>query len=162
MAGLIYSGSFSGTTFGGYNLTAAQDLFYLLASATTPLRLRRLFISTTGASSPANVTISIQRYPTTVTVGSGGAVVTPSEVAQVSGRAAAATMRANDTTRATTTGTKAVLWVGTMQELNNLDELRVPELYELIPASNALIIGCEAAPAAAVTTFGTLMFSELD
>lgn len=161
MAGLIYNASFSGTSFAGVTVTAVQDLFYVLAAASTPVRLRRLYLSQSGATSPANMVISIQRYPATVTAGSAGTSVTPVELAQVTARAAAATVRANDTTRATTTGTKAVLWVGTMQELNNLDELRVPELYELIPASNALIVGLEVAPASTVL-YGTLQFSELD
>jgi hypothetical protein len=161
MAGLIYSGTFSGTSFAGVSVSAAQDLFYLLAASSTPLRLRRLSISASGITSPTNLVLSIQRYPATVTAGSGGTSITPVEVAQVSARAAAATMRANDTTRASTTGTKAVLWTGTMQDINNLDELRIPELYELIPGGNALIVGVEVAPSA-VTLYGTLMFSELD
>lgn len=161
MAGIIYSGAFSGTSYAGVSVSGTQDLFYVLASSSVPIRLRRLFLSTSGQTSPGNLIVSIQRYTTTVTVGSGGSSITPNEVSQVTARAAAATMRANDTSRATTSGSKVPLFVGTVQDLNNLDELRVPELYELIPASNALIVGLEVAPSA-TTLYGTLWFSELD
>lgn len=157
---IVYSATFTGTSWAGVSVSATQDLFYLLASSSVPFQLRRLSLSAAGPTSPADLVISIQRYPATVTVGSGGSSITPVELAQVSGRAATTTVRSNDTTRATTSGTKAVLWAGSMQQLNNLDDVIVPELYGHIPASNALIIGLEVAPTA-VTLYGTVQFAEL-
>lgn len=162
MSGIVYAATFSGTSFAGVSASAAQDLFYMLASSAVPFRLRRLSLSAAGVSSPADLVVSVQRYTATVSAGSGGSSVTPQELAQVTARAATTTVRSNDTTRATTTGSKQLLWVGTMQQLNNLDDVIIPELLPLIPASNALIIGLEVAPGSATTLYGAVHFSESD
>ncbi|MGH7102293.1 MAG: hypothetical protein ACREFJ_07830 [Acetobacteraceae bacterium] len=161
MSGIRYAATFSGTSFAGVAVSAAQDLFYILASSAVPVRLHRLSLSTSGQTSPGNLIISVQRFTSAVTAGSGGSSVTPVELAQVSGRAATSTVRANDTTRATTTGSKQVLWAGTMQDLNNLDDVLVPELWPWIPAGNAMIVGLEVAPGSGVPLFGAVHFSEL-
>ncbi|MGH7115256.1 MAG: hypothetical protein ACREE9_12255 [Stellaceae bacterium] len=142
-------------------MSAAQDLVYILASSAVPVRLHRLSLSTSGQSAPGNLIVSVQRFTPTVSPGSGGSSITPVELAQVSGRAATSTVRANDTARASTSGAKQVLWTGTMQDLNNLDDVLVPELWPLIPAGNALVIGLEVAPGSAVPLFGAAQFSEL-
>lgn len=162
MSGIRYAATFSGTSFAGVSVSAAQDLFYILASSAVPVRLHRLSLSTAGQTSPGNLIVSVQRFTATVTAGSGGSSLTPVELAQVSGRPASSTVRANDTTRATTTGSKQVLWAGTMQDLNNLDEVLVPELWPMIPGGNALVVGLEVAPASAVSLFGTAQWSELN
>ncbi|MGH7103468.1 MAG: hypothetical protein ACREFJ_13835 [Acetobacteraceae bacterium] len=161
MSGIRYAATFSGTSFAGVSVSAAQDLFYILASSGVPVRLHRLSLSTAGQTSPGNLIISVQRFTPTVTAGSGGTLLTPVELAQVSGRAASSTVRANDTTRATTTGSKQVLWAGTMQDLNNLDDVLVPELWPMISAGTALVVGLEVAPGSAVNLFGAVHFSEL-
>ncbi len=162
MAGLTYSAPFSGTGFAGVSVSAVQDLFYMLASSAVPFRLKRLSLSTAGQTAPGNLIVSVQRYTATVTAGSAGSAITPSELAQLSGRAATTTVRCNDTTRATTTGVKQLLWIGTIQDLNNLDDVMVPELWPMIPSGDALIVGLEVAPGSAVTLYGTAQFSELD
>ena len=159
MPGLTYAASFSGTSYAGVSVSAAQDLFSMLASSAVPFRLKRFSLSTSGQTTPGNLIISVQRYTAAVTQGSGGSVVTPAELAQLSGRAATTVVHANDTTRATTSGAKQVLWVGTIQDLNNLDDVLIPELWPIIPSSDALIIGLEVAPSATVL-FGTVQFTE--
>lgn len=159
---LRYAATFSGSSFAGVSASAVQDLFYMLASSAVPFRPLRISISATGVTTPADLVVSLQRYTPTVTAGSGGSSVTPQELWQVTGRSATTTVRANDTTRASTSGSKEVLWVGTMQQLNNLDDVMIPELWPLIPASNALIVGLEVAPGTATSLYGTVHFSELD
>lgn len=162
MSGIRYAATFSGTSFAGVSASAAQDLFYILASSAVPIRLHRLSLSTSGQTSPGNLIISVQRYTATVTAGSGGSSLTAVELSQLSGRAATSTVRANDTTRATTTGSKQVLWAGTMQDLNNLDDVLVPELWPMIPGGDALIVGLEVAPGSAVNLFGAIHWGELN
>ena len=148
-------------TFTAVSATAAQDLFSILAAANIPIEILWARVSCEGQASPTELRLQCKRIAAAA-LGSGGTVVTPAEKGQVSGRAAAATVHANDTTRATTTGSKQVLWVGTIQDLNNLDDVMIPELWPMIPAGDALIVGLEVAPGSAVTLFGAAQFSELD
>lgn len=161
-SGIIYSATFSGSSFAGVSANAVQDLFNIMPGSGVPIRLRRFALATTGQSSPGDLTLAVKRLPATVTVGSGGSAATVNEVASATGRAAAATVRTNDTTRATSSGTIQILEAITMQNLNNMDELRVPEMEELFLPGQACIIGLEVAPGSAVTVFGTVWFSELD
>ncbi|HEX5325440.1 MAG TPA: hypothetical protein VFW75_02110 [Acetobacteraceae bacterium] len=159
-----YAATFSGTSFAGVAVSAAQDLFSMLASSTVPFMLNRLSISTAGVTNPGNLVISVQRFTPTVTQGSGGSAIAAaslSEIAQYTQRNATTTVRANDTTRASTSGSKELIWTGTVQDLNNLDDNIVPELWPFIPGNCALILGLEVAPAAAVTLYGTAQFTEL-
>ncbi|MGH6681067.1 MAG: hypothetical protein ACREDL_19560, partial [Bradyrhizobium sp.] len=91
MSGIRYAATFSGTAFAGVPVSAAQDLFYILASSAVPVRLHRLSLSTSGQSAPGNLIVSVQRFTPTVSPGSGGSSITPVELAQVSGRAATST-----------------------------------------------------------------------
>lgn len=159
-----YAATFSGTSFAGVSVSAAQDLFSMLASSTVPFLLNRLSISTSGVTSPASMVISVQRFTPNVTQGSGGTAIAAaslSEIAQYAQRNATTTVRANDTTRASTGGSKELIWIGTMQDLSNLDDIIVPELWPFIPGNCALIVGLEVAPGAAVTLYGTAQFTEL-
>lgn len=159
-----YAATFSGTSFAGVSVSGTQDLFSMLAAETVPLILNRLSISTAGQTSPGNLVLSVQRFTPTVSQGSGGTVVPAGslyEVAQFTGRAATTTVHTNDTSRASTTGTKGLLWMGTVQDLNNLDDIIVPELWPFVPGNCGLIIGLEVAPGAAITLYGTAQFTEL-
>lgn len=159
-----YAATFSGTAFAGVSASAAQDLFSMLATQTVPFILNRLSISTAGQTSPGNLVVSVQRFTPAVTLGSGGTTIAAAslaEIAQYTQRVATTSVHTNDTTRATTTGSKQVLWTGTVQDLNNLDDNIVPELWSFVPGNCALIIGLETAPAAAVTLYGAAQFTEL-
>jgi len=87
-----------------------SDLLYLLAATDKPIRLRGLKlgqISEVGDAAEEGLRLSIIRLPATVTVGSGGAAVTPQVVDPDD--TVSFTARANDTTLATTSGTAAIL-----------------------------------------------------
>jgi len=157
---LTYSASFSGTSYAGVSVSAVQDLFLVAPSAAVPVQLMRVSFSTSGQTSPGNLIVSIQRYTATVTNGSGGSTPSIYEVAQYSTRAASSTVLANCTTRTSTTGSKTLLWVGTIQDLNNLDDILIPELRYQINPTQALVIGLEVAPSA-TTLYGTILFNEL-
>ncbi|MGH7117472.1 MAG: hypothetical protein ACREFP_00505 [Acetobacteraceae bacterium] len=160
-----YSATFSGTSFAGVSVSAAQDLFSMLAAETVPFMLNRLSISTSGQTTPGNLVISVQRFTPTVTQGSGGTVVAASslaEIAQYAQRTPTTVVHTNDATqRASTTGSKELIWTGTVQDLNNLDDIPIPELWPFVPGNCALIIGLETAPAAAVVLYGSAQFTEL-
>jgi hypothetical protein len=104
----FYTVSFTGT------LTAAgtdADLFNLLAADDKPIRLRALILSQSsevGDAAEENLRITIQRFPATVTNGSGGSAVTP-QTLDSADAAAGFTARCNDTTVATTSGTAVKL-----------------------------------------------------
>jgi hypothetical protein len=104
----FYTVSFTGT------LTTAgtdADLFNLLAADDKPIRLRALILSQSsevGDAAEENLRITIQRFPATVTNGSGGSAVTP-QTLDSADAAAGFTARCNDTTVATTSGTAVKL-----------------------------------------------------
>lgn len=94
-------------------VTAQQDLLYLKPAADKPIILEAVYLNAVGGSADAGdgqeelLDVEIIRLPATVTVGSGGTSVTPTPV-MPSDTAAGFTARANDTTKATTSGTALV------------------------------------------------------
>lgn len=108
--GRIYDVPFTGT------VTAAGgdvDLFSLQPADDRPIRLLGFTlgqISEVGDAAEEGVRITVRRLTATVTIGSGGAVVTAAPPGADSGESAwSFTARANDTTVATTNGTNQIL-----------------------------------------------------
>jgi hypothetical protein len=146
MSDLTYVASFTGVT-----ATAVQDLFTIVAGSATPFKLLWVRISVEGQSSALEYLLSFNRLTPTLTIGTGGTTVTPIEKSQISGRASTSTVYANNaTTRATTTGTKSLLWSESFQVLNGYEYLPIPELYDRIDPGQALVIGLETAPTSLV------------
>lgn len=101
---IAYTVPYTGTLT---NAGGNTDLFYLLPADDKPIRLRGLILSQSsevGDAAEENLRITIQRFPATVTVGSGGSAVTPVTMSSPDA-AAGFTARCNDTTVATTSGT---------------------------------------------------------
>lgn len=101
----------------------ATTLFSLLSGAGKIIRPRRIVLSSTDTSVPTSQMLSFQaRYlPATVTLGSGGAVPTPSRL-DPGDSPASFTAHVNDTTPASTTGSALTLWSGGCHVYNGLDE----------------------------------------
>ncbi len=106
--GRIYAATYNGTiTAAGGN----TDLFSIQPADDKPIRVRgfRLSqISEVGDAMEEGLRVTLKRFPATYTVGSGGgaAVSAPMDSADT---AIGATVRANDTTVGTTSGTAVVL-----------------------------------------------------
>jgi hypothetical protein len=103
--------------FHNVTLTTAggdQDLFYIKPAADKICVLEAIYLSNVGVAADAGDAqeelhrIEIMRLPATVTVGSGGAAMTPNPLS-TNDTAAGFTARINDTTVATTSGT--ALWL---------------------------------------------------
>lgn len=159
-----YSVSFSGTNFAGVSVSGTQDLISMLASATIPFRVQRIRLAATGISSPVEVVIGRKRLNSSVSLGSGGTVVTGAalpEIAQSSGRLSTTTCHTNDTSRATTTGSTLILDPIPVTFPNNEDDIIVPEFWNYFPVSTAFVLGLEVAPAAAVTVYGVIYYTDL-
>lgn len=106
----IYAVTYNGT------LTAAgtdTDLLSVQPADDRPVRLRGFRLSQIGKVQDANevaARITIKRLPATFTVGSGGSAITAAApVDDAGGTVWGATVRCNDTTVATTSGTAQTL-----------------------------------------------------
>lgn len=142
-------------------ITAAQDLFYLLAAAEKPLEIHSFELSQKTLTTWEARGLLFLRVPATVTVGSGGSSVTPRPVTP-NDTAASATARINDTTNATSSGTIVNLRGGTFNVLNG--DYWAPAGNDdriIIGGGQAFVAKLVTAPSASMTVSGTLTFSEL-
>ena len=106
---LPFYANYSGTIT---NAGGDTDLIEISPASNKPVKLRRFIIGQTsevGDAAEENLRISIILLPATFTSGSGGGTVTKTYPSSASG-AASATIEANNTTIATTSGTAATLY----------------------------------------------------
>lgn len=147
-------------TFKAVTVAAVQDLFYVKASATNGLALRRASVSASSITSAAEIALRLKRLPATVTVGSGGSAPTIQKVGSSLPTAALSAARANDTTQATTSGTAVELANWNWDVLQDFLEVPpTPEERWECAASEALVLDISATPASTVLS-GTLVFEE--
>ena len=97
-------------TFEQIAVSSAQDLVQVKGAAGKVLRILRIFSAATDTTAPTNQQLSLRaRYlPATVTDGSGGSSDTPRPM-DPGDAAASFTALINNTVKATTSGTAAVL-----------------------------------------------------
>lgn len=146
--------------FENVTVSAVQDLFSVKASATNGVALRRLSLSASGVTAAAEIRIRLKRLPATVTAGSGGSAPTIQKVQSRLNFTALSSVRANDTTQATTSGTSVTLANWNWNVLQ--DFLEVPPTEEErweADASEALVFDIIAAPASTVLS-GVMVFEE--
>ena len=150
----IYSAVFTDVA-----ITAAQDLFSLLAGTNTPITIHEIFLSQkteVGDAMEEGLVVNIKQGATVV--GSGGSALTaiPRDVDDA---AAAATGRINDTTPAGT---------GTIVTSHNyvwnvrvpLQILFTPELRPYVKGGRRIVVGLVTAPADSITASGVITWSE--
>jgi hypothetical protein len=89
-------------------VTARQDLLGIYAG-TSAFFVREAVLAQVTETSQENLPISMVRLPATVTSGSGGSSVTPTEYGANQGSISDVTARTQDTTQATTSGTATIL-----------------------------------------------------
>src|SRR4051794_39213213 len=104
MADRLYTAAIDAVT-----IAAVQDIFMLKAGAANGTVIHQIRVSAGGVTSPAELRLRLKRLPATVTNGSGGTTPTINFVDTGDSKAATATLRANDTTQATTSGTAQIL-----------------------------------------------------
>src|SRR3954453_23581575 len=126
------------TFFENVTIAAVQDIFLLKAGGANGADLHQIDLSAGGVTAPAEIRLRLKRLPATVTNGSGGTAPTMSATDSGDTKAATATVRANDTTQATTSGTAATLQAHQWNVLMPWQYLPAPEDREVIQASEAL------------------------
>ena len=148
------------TQFAGVAVTAVQDLFALTATANMAIKIHEVVIGQITATVIGNLRISLKRLPSTVTAGSGGS--TPTIIAiNPSDASATTTVRANDTTQATTSGTAQILRSDIYNVLNGFIFLPPIEDRPIIKPSQAFIVSLDTAPGSSETMSGSIVWEEL-
>lgn len=153
-------------SFAGVAITAPQDLFALLAAATSRLAICRVEVmqySDVGDAASEILAYTFKRGATVA--GSGGTAPTPVNIKGHTGaRAATTTARVNDTTQAGT-GTIVTVQAGAFNIQAGL--LYAPRYDEFIDeritveAGSRFVVSLDSAPADALTVSGTILFEEL-
>ena len=148
-------------TFAAVAVTAAQDVFEIVAPASSRLMIREIRLGQYSDPGDAQAEmLSVQIIRGYTTSGSGGASVTPVNLSPVSGAAAAvATVERNNTTVAAD-GTGAVLLADTFNVMGGWRYYPVPEERIEVGVSQRLVVRITA-PADALTMNGTLVYEEV-
>lgn len=146
--------------FEGVSVSALQDLFELTAPATASVVLLEVHITQDDSESSEQLAVQIKRVPATVTSGSGGASVTPRPL-RSGDVAASATVERNNTTQATSSGTIVTLRRSGENVLSGWHWVFTPETGIWLPPSGVVVVSLPAAPAAALTMSGEIVFGEL-
>ena len=145
-------------------ITAAQDLFEILAPATCIVKIHEfsLFQSTdVGDAAEEILEIEMVRGDGSVTSGSGGSTVTPQPVDN-GDAAPTVTVEANNTTR-------MVVGSGTLDAIGKfgwnvripLEKIFTPETRPVVAPSDRWTLGLNDAPGDSLTCSGHVVFEEV-
>lgn len=140
--------------FEGVSVSAAQDLFEITAPATAIVVLHQVTITQDASETSEQLPFTIERASAS---GSGGSTPT-AQLLELGSTAFGGTVEANNTARATSS---SVLFRRSENVLNGIDWLFTPEMRPVISPSGILIVGLDAAPGAALTMSGTIVFEEI-
>jgi hypothetical protein len=146
--------------FEAISVSAAQDLFSLQPAANKLVEIHEVHITQDTGETSEQLVVRLRRLPATFTVGSGGAAVTPDPMSP-GDAAAGATVRRNDTTVATTSGTAATLRRQGDNVLNGWHWVFTPETRPKVVNGQGFIVHLPTAPGAALTMSGELVFEEV-
>lgn len=145
--------------FEGVSVSAVQDLFSLQPASNKPCVIHEVHITQDAGETSEQLPVRLRRLPATFTVGSGGAAVTPSPILP-SDTASGATVRRNDTTQATTSGTAQTHRRQGDNVLNGWHWVFLPESRIWVSNGMGLIVDLVTAPGSALTMSGELIFEE--
>lgn len=141
--------------------TLAQDLWNIIAGANMALAIHSITLGQKNLTAVEMWSLTLRRFPVTVTNGTGGTAPTPAKH-NFNDAAATFTARMNDmTTRASTTGTAVDLPCDAMNVLNGFFFLPPPEDRIIIAPNQNLIVGLETPPSAAALLSGSIVVEEL-
>ncbi len=154
-------GRFYAVTIDTVAVSAAQDLFGLLATANMAFKVHELYLGQKTLTTAEMRQVACRRMPATATVGSGGSAATPRKMGGSGDSAATFTARINDTTPQTTGGTAEVVyaddWYFTNQNMIWLPRDRGP----VIQPAQGFVVNMVTAPTGSMTVSGTLVVEEL-
>lgn len=147
-------------TFTDVAITAAQDLFGILTTANTAIKIHCIELGQRTLTSWEAKSVKLVRNPATATVGSGGTAVTP-RLINPGDAAGTATVRANDTAGQTTSGTQETIFSRDWEFLNGFFWLPAPEQRPIFKPSSGLALQLVVAPSASMTASGYIEYEEL-
>lgn len=154
------SGRFYTISITDVAVSAAQDLFGVLATSGMAFEIWRLELGQKTLTTWEAKGIKVIRNPVTATVGSGGSAATPRPL-NFGDPAATVTARINDTTPQSTNGTAAVLYARDWEFLNGLIWVPLPDERPVIAPSQGVNINLPTAPSGSMTVSGSLVIKEL-
>lgn len=138
---------------------AAQDAILIVAPSSKVLRILEVRLGQSSSTTSTMQRVRHSRLTGTVSNGSGGAAATPRKH-QTGDAAAAATARINDTTQATTSGTKSTLFEDVFNIVSGYLWVPVPEEYIVLAPGEAYALEFPAMGATA-TYDGSVTFEEI-
>lgn len=147
-------------TFTAVAVSAAQDLFEIVAGSGKPVVIHAIYLAqTTDEGDAQSEMLGLELLRGYTTSGSGGSAPTPRALNGSNSVAAAATVEVNNTTQANT---------GTVHSLHS-DAWNVQAGWQYVPppeqrielAAGERLVLAQEAPADAITMRGTLIFEEL-
>ena len=157
MPGQMYSAVFEGVA-----VSAAQDLFEILAGTVRSFKIHSIHISQSsdaGDSESEQLSISIQRVTGAPTSGSGGSTPTPQPYDE--GYAASGVVVEANNTTVLTGGTIVSLFRQSFNVMAGIDIIFTPETMPHFRISTRALIELHTAPADALTMDGTVIFEEI-
>lgn len=147
-------------TFDQISVVAAQDLFEIAPADDKPVRLLSVDIGNADGETSEALPFTVQRLTATVTSGSSGASVTPTPT-DVNDAAAGAACERNNTSRATTSGSRLILHSEGCNILVGFHYKPIPEEVHRCQQGETFIVGLEVAPGASTKFSGTAVFEEV-
>jgi hypothetical protein len=152
-----YTMFFNSVTAGS---AAVSDLFYIKASATNGLSVRRISLSASGITGAAEMNLRLKRGSGTVTAGSGGSAPAITKVQSRLSLSALSAVRANDTTQSTaTTFVTLAMWNWNVL----MDFLESPATQEErweADVSESIVFDIATAPGVNTVISGFIVFEE--
>lgn len=147
-------------SFKQVSVSAVQDLLAAYCGSSKAISVHSVQLGQITGTTVQNLPITINHLPATVTAGSGGSSVTPQK-ANPGDAAATITARANDTSQATTGGTKNQLVADVYNTINGY--FWQPPIADrpVVEPSAALVVSLDGAPSSALTMSGTITVEEL-
>lgn len=150
--------------FNAVAVTAAQDLFEIVAPADAALKVHDWTVfqtSDTGDAAEEILRLETVRGVGSVTSGSGGSTPTAQPI-EDGDTAFGGTVEANNTTRmATGTGTLETLEQYGWNIRMPMEKIYTPECRPVISPSNRWTLALPAAPADSITVSGNITFEEI-
>jgi len=156
-------GRFYSVSFSAVSVSAAVDVFEVLASAGKPFVLHEVVIAQSsdyGDAAAEGLQVLIKRATGSYTSGSGGSTATPAKHL-TNDASAGPTAETNNTTQASAgTGALTTIRVEAWNVQAGYQYLPPPEQRILFLPAEACVVSITA-PADAITLSGTLVFEEL-
>lgn len=156
-------GRFYSVPFSAVSVSAAQDLFEVLAASGKPFWLHEIIIAQSsdyGDAAAEGLSILIKKATGSYTSGSGGSTVTPAKHL-TNDAAAGPTAEINNTTQASAgSGALTTIRAEAFNVQAGWQYLPTPETRIQFLPTEACVVSITA-PADAVTMSGTLVFEEL-